>query len=108
VAPRVLVREREEAGQQRGEGFMVLTTHVDSDDTLHRHCVDDVPRCFHPSSLFVALVIRSSTSSLFVCPRPRCSFVLVLVLRLSSSSFVCIGCHVAVNDVAIASSPSSL
>jgi hypothetical protein len=62
VAPRVLVREREEAGQRRGEGFMVLTIHVDSDDALHRHCVDNVLCCFihhhhccpHPSFVFVA------------------------------------------------------
>jgi hypothetical protein len=83
VAPSVLVREREEAGQQRGEGFMVLTTHVDSDDALHCHCVDDVPHCFHPSSPFIAPVIGSSTSLFFVRPH---SFVLILVVHSSLSS----------------------
>jgi hypothetical protein len=73
------IQAREELNRE-GRGCFVLTMHVDSDDTLYRHCLDNVRRRLHPSSPFVVL-ISCLSSLLFVC-HPHPLFVLVATLPL--------------------------
>jgi hypothetical protein len=75
------IQAREELNRE-GRGCFMLTMHVDSDNTLCRHCLDDVRHCLHPSLLFVVPTSRLSSLS-FVC-HPHRSFVLVAMLPLAT------------------------